>query len=110
MNKPCWYVALLARNAFLALPPVPASEHHQKLGFSTHQKTDLWKYAAPKALSPTFTDVIQEILGTSKCRMSWNLVLESLSQPVINRYVIVFLALLGPESCAQGFASTLGTK
>lgn len=37
----------------------------------------------------TLTDVIQEILGTSKCRMSWNLVLESLGQPVINRYVII---------------------
>lgn len=37
--------------------------------------------------------------------MSWNLVLESLSQPVINRYEIVFFTLLGSESCAQGAAS-----
>lgn len=32
------------------------------------------------------TDVVQEILGTDKCRMSWSLVLESLGHPVINRY------------------------
>lgn len=48
--------------------------------------------------------------------MSWNLVLESLSQPVINRYVIVFFTLVplvGSESCARGFAvrfPLLGTE
>uniref|UniRef100_A0A8C0B6L6 Sorting nexin-19 n=1 Tax=Buteo japonicus TaxID=224669 RepID=A0A8C0B6L6_9AVES len=35
--------------------------------------------------------VIQEILGTSKCRMSWNLVLESLGRPVINRHLVFCL-------------------
>ncbi|NXG35367.1 SNX19 protein, partial [Dromaius novaehollandiae] len=35
--------------------------------------------------------LIQEILGTSKCRLSWNLVLESLGQPVINRHLVFCL-------------------
>lgn len=60
-------------------------------------------------LSLTLTDVIQEILGTSKCRMSWSVVLESLGQPVINRYVdyspLTLMAFaLGLVSYAQGFA------
>lgn len=77
------------------------------------QKTDPvllpWKRAVPKAQSLLLTDMIQEILGTSKCRMSCNLVLESLGQPMINRFVdfslftlIVFA--MGPVSYTQGFA------
>ena len=69
----------------------------------------LWKCVVPKALSLMLTDVIQEILGTTKCRMSWNLVLESLGRPVINRYmdyslIILIAFAVGPVSYCQGFA------
>ncbi|NXM24923.1 SNX19 protein, partial [Oxyruncus cristatus] len=46
---------------------------------------------ALQSLMGILPSVIQEILGTSKCRMSWNLVLESLSQPVINRHLVFCL-------------------
>ncbi|XP_075298556.1 sorting nexin-19 isoform X2 [Opisthocomus hoazin] len=52
------------------------------------------KAAAEQALQSLMgilPNVIQEILGTSKCQMSWNLVLESLGQPVINRHLVFCL-------------------
>ncbi|KAM6295734.1 sorting nexin-19 [Aegotheles albertisi] len=52
------------------------------------------KAAAEQALQSLMgilPNVIQEILGTSKCQMSWNLVLESVGQPVINRHLVFCL-------------------
>ncbi|NWT03675.1 SNX19 protein, partial [Mionectes macconnelli] len=46
---------------------------------------------ALQSLMGILPNVIQEILGTNKCQMSWNLVLESLSQPVINRHLVFCL-------------------
>ncbi|XP_009977953.1 PREDICTED: sorting nexin-19, partial [Tauraco erythrolophus] len=62
--------------------PKPARTEEQK------------KAAAEQALQSLMgilPNVIQEILGTSKCRMSWKLVLESLGQPVINRHLVFCL-------------------
>ncbi|NXL29454.1 SNX19 protein, partial [Glaucidium brasilianum] len=62
--------------------PKPARTEEQK------------KAAAEQALQSLMgilPNVIQEILGTSKCRMSWKLVLESLAQPVINRHLVFCL-------------------
>ncbi|NXX22653.1 SNX19 protein, partial [Podargus strigoides] len=62
--------------------PKPARTEEQK------------KVAAEQALQSLMgllPSVIQEILGTSKCQMSWNLVLESLGQPVINRHLVFCL-------------------
>ncbi|XP_054658834.1 sorting nexin-19 isoform X2 [Grus americana] len=62
--------------------PKPARTEEQK------------KAAAEQALQSLMgilPNVIQEILGTSKCRMSWSLVLESLGQPVINRHLVFCL-------------------
>ncbi|NXG64180.1 SNX19 protein, partial [Hemiprocne comata] len=62
--------------------PKPARTEEQK------------KAAAEQALQSLMgilPNVIQEILGTSKCQMSWNLVLESLGQPVINRHLVFCL-------------------
>ncbi|NWX48771.1 SNX19 protein, partial [Steatornis caripensis] len=62
--------------------PKPARTEEQK------------KAAAEQALQSLMgilPNVIQEILGTSKCEMSWNLVLESLGQPVINRHLVFCL-------------------
>ncbi|NXR40149.1 SNX19 protein, partial [Zosterops hypoxanthus] len=66
-----------------AVPKPPRTEEQKK---ATAEQ-------ALQSLMGILPNIIQEILGTSKCRMSWNLVLESLSQPVINRYEIVFCAL-----------------
>ncbi|NXL43742.1 SNX19 protein, partial [Podilymbus podiceps] len=62
--------------------PKPARTEEQK------------KAAAEQALQSLvgiLPNAIQEILGTGKCRMSWNLVLESLGQPVINRHLVFCL-------------------
>ncbi|XP_053222613.1 sorting nexin-19 [Podarcis raffonei] len=37
-------------------------------------------------------ELILEILGTSKCRQSWSLVLESMQHPIINRHMVYCLA------------------
>ncbi|NXY05726.1 SNX19 protein, partial [Pteruthius melanotis] len=67
-----------------AVPKPPRTEEQKK---ATAEQ-------ALQSLMGILPHVIQEILGTSKCRMSWNLVLESLSQPVINRYGVVFFTLV----------------
>ncbi|NXC61990.1 SNX19 protein, partial [Aleadryas rufinucha] len=67
-----------------AVPKPPRTEEQKK---ATAEQ-------ALQSLMGILPNVIQEILGTSKCRMSWNLVLESLSQPVINRYGIVIFTLV----------------
>ncbi|XP_054032050.1 sorting nexin-19 [Dryobates pubescens] len=62
--------------------PKPARTEEQK------------KAAAEQALQSLMgilPNVIQEVLGTSKCQMSWKLVLESLGQPVINRHLVFCL-------------------
>ncbi|XP_053943059.1 sorting nexin-19 isoform X2 [Cuculus canorus] len=62
--------------------PKPARTEEQK------------KAAAEQALQSLvgiLPNVIQEMLGTGKCWMSWKLVLESLGQPVINRHLVFCL-------------------
>ncbi|NXD84354.1 SNX19 protein, partial [Halcyon senegalensis] len=62
--------------------PKPARTEEQK------------KAAAEQALQSLMgiiPNMIQEILGSGKCRMSWELVLESLGQPVINRHLVFCL-------------------
>ncbi|NXC43005.1 SNX19 protein, partial [Penelope pileata] len=62
--------------------PKPARTEEQK------------KAAAEQALQSLMgilPNVIQQILGTNKCRMSWSLVLESLGHPVINRHLVFCL-------------------
>uniref|UniRef100_U3JSJ7 PX domain-containing protein n=2 Tax=Ficedula albicollis TaxID=59894 RepID=U3JSJ7_FICAL len=85
-----------------AVPKPPRTEEQKK---ATAEQ-------ALQSLMGILPNVIQEILGSSKCQMSWNLVLESLSQPVINRHLVFclldilleFLVLKGsnkePESAA----------
>ncbi|XP_005528557.1 PREDICTED: sorting nexin-19 [Pseudopodoces humilis] len=81
-----------------AVPKPPRTEEQKK---ATAEQ-------ALQSLMGILPNVIQEILGTSKCRMSWNLVLESLSQPVINRHLVFclldilleFLVLKEPEAAA----------
>ncbi|XP_074783483.1 sorting nexin-19 [Athene noctua] len=81
--------------------PKPARTEEQK------------KAAAEQALQSLMgilPNVIQEILGTSKCRMSWNLVLESLAQPVINRHLVFcLLDILLEFLVLKGSSDELGT-
>ncbi|NWX87793.1 SNX19 protein, partial [Nothoprocta pentlandii] len=66
------------------LPVVPKPPRSQE------QKKEAAEQAL-QSLMGLLPDVIQEILGTSKCRLSWNLVLESLGQPIINRHLVFCL-------------------
>ncbi|XP_019402558.1 PREDICTED: sorting nexin-19 isoform X1 [Crocodylus porosus] len=70
----------------LPVVPKPARTQEQK------------KAAAEQALQSLMEilpDIILEILGTSKCQLSWNLVLESLHQPIMNRHLVFsFLDIL----------------
>ncbi|XP_026719538.1 sorting nexin-19 [Athene cunicularia] len=81
--------------------PKPARTEEQK------------KAAAEQALQSLMgilPNVVQEILGTSKCRMSWNLVLESLAQPVINRHLVFcLLDILLEFLVLKGSSDELGT-
>ncbi|XP_026948746.1 sorting nexin-19 isoform X7 [Sagmatias obliquidens] len=58
-------------------------------------RTQEQKAAAEKqalqSLMGVLPDIVVEILGVNKCRLSWSLVLESLRQPLINRHLIYCL-------------------
>ncbi|XP_004379375.1 sorting nexin-19 isoform X2 [Trichechus manatus latirostris] len=58
-------------------------------------RTQEQKVAAEKqalqSLMGVLPDIVVEILGVNKCRLSWGLVLESLQQPLINRHLIYCL-------------------
>ncbi|XP_029063243.1 sorting nexin-19 isoform X4 [Monodon monoceros] len=58
-------------------------------------RTQEQKAAAEKqalqSLMGVLPDIVVEILGANKCRLSWSLVLESLQQPLINRHLIYCL-------------------
>lgn len=58
-------------------------------------RTQEQKVAAEKqalqSLMGILPDIVVEILGVSKCQLSWSLVLESLQQPIINRHLIYCL-------------------
>lgn len=61
-----------------ALPKYP------RLVRTQEQKLTAEKQAL-QSLMGVLPDVLVEILGVNKCRLSWSLVLESLQQPLINR-------------------------
>ncbi|XP_010011313.1 PREDICTED: sorting nexin-19, partial [Nestor notabilis] len=111
MNLTCtqrWvqYLQLLQESIWpggvLPAVPKPARTEEQK------------KAAAEQALQSLMgilPNVIQEILGTSKCRMSWNVVLESLSQPVINKHLVFcLLDILLEFLVLKGSSEELGTS
>lgn len=67
-----------------ALPKYP------RLVRTQEQKLTAEKQAL-ESLMGVLPDVVVEILGVNKCRLSWSLVLESLQQPLINRHLIYCL-------------------
>ncbi|NWS72901.1 SNX19 protein, partial [Crotophaga sulcirostris] len=85
--------------------PKPARTEEQK------------KAAAEQALQSLMgilPNVIQEMLGTSKCWMRWNLVLESLGQPMINRHLVfclldILLEFLVLKGSSDGLETTAVT-
>nr|XP_021153774.1 sorting nexin-19 isoform X1 [Columba livia] len=66
----------------LPAAPKPARTEEQKKATAEQ---------ALQSLMGILPNVIQEILGTSQCQMSWNLVLESLGHPAINRHLVFCL-------------------
>ncbi|XP_044775791.1 sorting nexin-19 isoform X2 [Neomonachus schauinslandi] len=58
-------------------------------------RTQEQKVAAEKqalqSLMGILPDIVVQILGVNRCRLSWSLVLESLRQPLINRHLIYCL-------------------
>lgn len=67
-----------------ALPKYP------RLVRTQEQKVTAEKQAL-QSLMGLLPDILVEILGVNKCRLSWSLVLESLQQPLINRHLIYCL-------------------
>ncbi|XP_050777517.1 sorting nexin-19 isoform X1 [Gopherus flavomarginatus] len=60
--------------------------------FRTQEQKEATAQQALQSLMGLLPDLILEILGTSRCRLSWNLVLESLRQPIINRHLVYRLS------------------
>ncbi|CAM2107644.1 unnamed protein product [Caretta caretta] len=58
----------------------------------TQEQKEVTAQQALQSLMGLLPDLILEILGTSRCRLSWNLVLESLHQPIINRHLVYRLS------------------
>ncbi|XP_067420136.1 sorting nexin-19 [Emydura macquarii macquarii] len=54
----------------------------------TQEQKEAAAQQALQSLMGILPDLILKILGTSRCRLSWNLVLESLHQPIINRHLV----------------------
>ncbi|XP_074832912.1 sorting nexin-19 isoform X2 [Carettochelys insculpta] len=52
----------------------------------TQEQKEAAAQQALQSLMGILPDFILEILGTSRCQLSWNLVLESLRQPIINSF------------------------
>ncbi|XP_006873145.1 PREDICTED: sorting nexin-19 [Chrysochloris asiatica] len=57
----------------------------------THEQKVATEKQALQSLMGVLPDIVVEILGVNKCRLSWGLVLESLQQPLINRHLIYCL-------------------
>ncbi|XP_048199586.1 sorting nexin-19 isoform X6 [Perognathus longimembris pacificus] len=57
----------------------------------TQEQKVATKKQALQSLMSILPDFLVEILGVNKCQLSWNLVLESLQQPLINRHLIYCL-------------------
>ncbi|KAM6432381.1 sorting nexin-19 isoform 1-T1 [Liasis olivaceus] len=57
----------------------------------TEEQKAVTKKQAMQILMGILPESLQEFLGTSKCQQSWNLVLESMQHPSINRHMIYCL-------------------
>ncbi|XP_014714011.2 sorting nexin-19 isoform X1 [Equus asinus] len=66
------------------LPKYPRPVRTQEQKVATEKQ-------ALQSLMGILPDIVVEILGVNKCRLSWSLVLESVQQPVINRHLIYCL-------------------
>ncbi|XP_043847963.1 sorting nexin-19 [Dromiciops gliroides] len=86
------------------LPVLPKPLRTQKQKEATEEQ-------ALQSLMGVLPDLVVEILGASKCRLSWSLVLESLQQPLINRHLIyclwdIILECLDLSASAEESATT----
>ncbi|XP_027690942.1 sorting nexin-19 isoform X1 [Vombatus ursinus] len=87
-----------------SLPVLPKPLRTQKQKEATEEQ-------ALQSLMGVLPDLVVEILGANKCRLSWGLVLESLQQPLINRHLIyclwdIILEFLDLSASAEESATT----
>ncbi|XP_020647595.3 sorting nexin-19 isoform X1 [Pogona vitticeps] len=78
------------------LPVVPKPHRTEEQKAATERQ-------ALQLLMGILPELVLEILGTSKCRQSWSLALESMQHPIINRHMVycladILLEFLIPES------------
>ncbi|XP_038610271.1 sorting nexin-19 [Tachyglossus aculeatus] len=67
-----------------SLPPLPKPAR-------TPEQKEAAAEQALQSLMGLLPDFVVELLGPSKCRLSWELVLETLQQPLINRHLVFCL-------------------
>ncbi|XP_034024961.1 sorting nexin-19 [Thalassophryne amazonica] len=88
-----------------ALPTSPRPER-------SHQQKDVTKQQALQCLITLLPDLVSDMLGSDKYKLSWQTALDSLQDPNINRHLLycicdLLLEFLVPELPDEGFQRTL---
>ncbi|XP_052412407.1 sorting nexin-19a [Carassius gibelio] len=108
-SAPCWVIYLRVLQDAVwpggELPVVPRTERSPE----QREKTRL---QCLHCLMRLFPELITDILGTEKCRLVWEHVLESLQDPSINRHLVycvfdLLLEFLVPEFSEETFQKSL---
>ncbi|XP_038817760.1 sorting nexin-19-like [Salvelinus namaycush] len=78
----------------------------------SHQQEEDTKQQSLHCLMKLLPDLLSEMLGSDKYRLSWQTALESLQNPYINRHLVyciwdLFLKFLVPETSEENFQKTL---
>ncbi|XP_026067383.1 sorting nexin-19a [Carassius auratus] len=108
-SAPCWVIYLRVLQDAVwpggELPVVPRTER------SPEQREKI-RLQCLHCLMRLFPELITDILGTEKCRLVWEHVLESLQDPSINRHLVycvfdLLLEFLVPEFSEETFQKSL---
>uniref|UniRef100_A0A8C6SPQ1 Sorting nexin C-terminal domain-containing protein n=1 Tax=Neogobius melanostomus TaxID=47308 RepID=A0A8C6SPQ1_9GOBI len=80
----------------------------------TQQQKDATKQEALQCLMKLLPDLISDMLGSDKYKLSWQNALDSLQDPYINRHLVycifdLLLEVLVPETSEEDFQKTLVT-
>ncbi|XP_055735256.1 sorting nexin-19-like [Salvelinus fontinalis] len=78
----------------------------------SHQQEEDTKQQSLHCLMKLLPDLLSEMLGSDKYRLSWQTALESLQNPYINRHLVyciwdLFLKFLVPETSEENLQKTL---
>ncbi|XP_059406752.1 sorting nexin-19a [Carassius carassius] len=108
-SAPCWVIYLrVLQDAVWPggdLPVVPRTER-------SPEQREKMRLQCLQCLMRLFPELITDILGTEKCRLVWEHVLESLQDPSINRHLVycvfdLLLEFLVPEFSEETFQKSL---